>query len=168
MKNINLEDNKKVTFAFASVGLYYTAKYAMSALSGFLKYCVLPRRNLQSRYGGGYALVTGSSDGIGKEYALNLARAGFDIILMARDQVKLDAVAKEIKERYNVKTMVIVYDFSKLASLASVEELRCILNKRLPSDVSILVNNVGCAKTGLLHKHSIFDAMRQINVNINA
>ena len=46
---------------------------------------VLPRRNLKSRYGGGWALVTGASDGIGKEYSMELAKSGFNIVLMARD-----------------------------------------------------------------------------------
>ena len=63
---------------------------------------------------------------------------------------------------------MICYDFSKLATLESVQELKVILNRYLPADVSILVNNVGCSKTGMLDKHSIWDTMRQINVNINS
>lgn len=133
-----------------------------------MKYCVLPRRNLLKRYGGGWALVTGASDGLGKEYARNLARSGFNVILMARDEDKLDLVAKEIKDDFKVNTMVIVYDFSRLATLASVEELKKLLMKRMPSDVSILVNNVGCSKVGRLDKQTVWDIMRQINVNINS
>ena len=129
---------------------------------------MLPRRRLHARYGGGYALVTGASDGLGKEYARNLAKEGFNLVLMARDQDKLDVVACEIRQEFKVKTIVICYDFSKLATLESVEELKLILAKRLPADVSILVNNVGCSKTGVLGKHSIWDTMRQINVNINS
>ena len=44
--------------------------------------------------------MTGASDGLGKEYARNLAQSGFDIILMARDIAKLEAVAKEIRDEY--------------------------------------------------------------------
>ena len=87
---------------------------------------------------------------------------------MARDSAKLEAVAKDIRTDFKVNTMVIVYDFSKLATPDSVQELEAILKKYLPSDVSILVNNVGCSKCGRLDKQSIWDAMRQINVNINA
>ena len=47
---------------------------------------------------------------------------------MARDQAKLDAVAQELRDDFKIKTIVIVYDFSKLASLESVEELRGVLN----------------------------------------
>jgi len=88
--------------ALAGFGAYFMAKVAYRAASGFLKYCVLPRRDLKSRYGGGYALVTGASDGIGKEYAKSLAKSGFDIVLVARDKAKLDQVAQEIRSEYAV------------------------------------------------------------------
>lgn len=87
---------------------------------------------------------------------------------MARDQQKLEAVAEEIRSEFKVKTIVVVYDFSKLATLESVTELKVLLTRSLPTDVSILVNNVGCSKTGLLDRHSVWDAMRQINVNVNS
>jgi len=54
--------------------------------------------NLSARYGGGWALVTGASDGIGKAYCHELAKSGFSIILMARSKDKLDEVAAEIAQ----------------------------------------------------------------------
>ena len=63
---------------------------------------------------------------------------------------------------------MICYDFSQLATIDSVNELKKILNQYLPSNVGILVNNVGCSKCGRLDKQSVWDAMRQINININA
>lgn len=118
---------KKVALGLAAYGGYYFAKFAYSALGKILKYCVLPRKNLYERYGGGYALVTGASDGLGKEYARNLAKAGFDIVLMARDETKLGIVAAELRQEFKVQTVVIVYDFAKLSSLESVEELKAML-----------------------------------------
>ena len=41
-------------------------------------------------------VVTGASDGIGKEYALQLAKAGFNILLVSRTAEKLESVASEI------------------------------------------------------------------------
>ena len=93
----------KMTFtALAAVGTYYLGRQLYSGLRGLTKYCLLPRRNLKERYGGGWALVTGASDGLGKQYALELARSGFNIILMARNAEKTEAVAKEIRDTYGV------------------------------------------------------------------
>jgi len=50
----------------AGIGAYYMTLNLLSALKGFWKYCLLWRKNLKDRYGGGWALVTGASDGIGK------------------------------------------------------------------------------------------------------
>ena len=61
-----------------------------------------------------------------------------------------------------------MYDFSKLASLETVEELKAKLEQKLPADVSILVNNVGCNKVALLDRLTTTEMMRMINVNINA
>lgn len=58
---------------------------------------MLPRLDIHSRYGGGWALITGASDGIGKQYAFELAKSGFNIVLMARDASKLAKVGAEIE-----------------------------------------------------------------------
>ena len=75
LKNIDIStsENKSVALAFATIGAIYFSKFAFWSLKGLFKYILLPRRNLYHRYGGGYALVTGASDGMGKEYARSLA-----------------------------------------------------------------------------------------------
>ena len=93
---------KGTALALAAYGSYRIGKFAYRALCGFTKYCLLPRGNLHSRYSGGYALITGASDGIGLGYARELAAAGFDVILMARNKEKLDKVAEEIRKEYKV------------------------------------------------------------------
>lgn len=128
---------------------------------------VVPRRNLHARYGGGWALVTGASDGLGEQYAHQLARSGFNIILMARNEAKLSEKAKEIRAAYNVETQVVVFDFAKLATPESVAELQGLLST-LKQDISILVNNVGTAEVGFLHNNSVQTVMTMINVNVNA
>ena len=125
------KSNKIAVTGLAAIGAYYLGSIAYKALKGFTLYCVLPRRDLKSRYGGGWALVTGYYDvnGIGKAYAHELAKSGFNIILMARNQEKLDKVAKEIEERYNVKTKVVIFDFSTLTDEASAQNLKDMLEK---------------------------------------
>jgi short-subunit dehydrogenase len=46
-----------------------------------------------------YPVVTGASDGIGREFALQLATAGFNVFLAARNPEKLQAVVREIRTR---------------------------------------------------------------------
>lgn len=100
---------------------------------------------------------------------MEFAKSGFNIVLMARDNTKLEGVAKQLRDTYTVQTKIIVYDFSRLSSQESAEELQAMLNKELEGiDLSVLVNNVGCAKFATLDKHSIWDSMRQVNVNINS
>ena len=48
------------------------------------------RKNLKARYGGGWALVTGASDGLGKCYAEEFAKMGFNIVLVGRNFDKLN------------------------------------------------------------------------------
>lgn len=91
LKSLNgMMDTKcnKFKFAltgFAAIGTMYLGMNAWTALKGFWKYCMVWRLNHKVRYGGGWALITGASDGIGKQYSHELARCGFNIILMARD-----------------------------------------------------------------------------------
>ena len=58
--------NKIAVTSFAAIGAYYLGVNIYSALRGLMKYMVMPRHDLSARYGGGWALVTGASDGIGK------------------------------------------------------------------------------------------------------
>ncbi|XP_055600001.1 inactive hydroxysteroid dehydrogenase-like protein 1 [Uranotaenia lowii] len=88
---------------------------------------------------GKWAVVTGSSDGIGKEYAINLARAGMNVVLISRTESKLVQVAAEIKEKYpTVEVKVLVIDFADGNKVYDQirEELQGL-------EVGILVNNAG-------------------------
>lgn len=70
-------------------------------LSKILLALVVPRSAKNNKKlsvaNGSWAIVTGASDGIGKEFALQLAALGFDIMLISRSKDKLQAVADEIK-----------------------------------------------------------------------
>lgn len=58
-------------------------------------------------------VVTGSTDGIGKAYAFELASKGFDLVLISRTQEKLDATADEIKQQHSdIEIKTIAFDFS--------------------------------------------------------
>ena len=70
--------------------------------------------DLKERYGPGWAIVTGGSDGIGREFAKDLAKKGFDVAISSRSQSKLDKVKEEIETLYpNRKVKTYSIDYSK-------------------------------------------------------
>ncbi|KAG5604858.1 hypothetical protein H5410_026350 [Solanum commersonii] len=69
-------------------------------------------KNLVQSYGS-WALITGSTDGIGKAFAFQLAQKGLNLILVARNLNKLQQVCYEIQaQNPNIKVKIIVVDFS--------------------------------------------------------
>lgn len=57
-------------------------------------------------------VITGSSDGIGKRYAYELASRGINVVLISRTESKLVQIAADIKAKYSVETKWIAADFS--------------------------------------------------------
>lgn len=94
-------------------------------------------KTLVERYGK-WAVITGSTDGIGRQYAIQLAARGLNIVLISRTVEKLIAVASEIEQKHQVKTKWIAADFSQGRPI--YDKLRQEL-EGIP--VGILVNNVG-------------------------
>jgi uncharacterized protein len=85
------------------------------------------------------ALVTGASAGIGKAFAEQLALAGHDLVLTARRQERLEALASELRAQRNVRVEVIAADLSDPAAPEAL--LAAIAARGLHVDV--LVNNAG-------------------------
>ena len=109
------------------------------------------------------ALVTGASAGIGRELAGILAREGHDLVLVARREPELTALAAELKEKYGADSRVISADLSKArAAQTVVKELG-------PSvEVDVLVNNAGFGGHGAFYERDRDADLRQIAVNITA
>ncbi|XP_012646023.1 very-long-chain 3-oxoacyl-CoA reductase [Microcebus murinus] len=86
---------------------------------------------------GEWAVVTGSTDGIGKSYAEELAKRGMKVVLISRSQDKLNQVSSEIKEKFKVETRTIAVDF------ASEDIYDKIKTGLAGLEIGVLVNNVG-------------------------
>ncbi|XP_016002326.2 very-long-chain 3-oxoacyl-CoA reductase [Rousettus aegyptiacus] len=86
---------------------------------------------------GEWAVVTGSTDGIGKSYANELAKRGMKIVLISRSQDKLNQVSSEIREKFKVETRTIAVDFT-------LEDIYDKIKVGLAGlQIGVLVNNVG-------------------------
>lgn len=109
----------------------------------------------------GTALVTGASSGIGAIYAERLAQRGYDLILVARQQDRLNALATRLRHESGRSVGFVVADLGVTEDLRRVEDI-------LSSDASIsmLVNNAGVGATaGLLESDpDKMDAMITLNV----
>jgi 17beta-estradiol 17-dehydrogenase / very-long-chain 3-oxoacyl-CoA reductase len=91
---------------------------------------------------GTWAVVTGASDGIGKEYAIQLAQKGFNLVLISRTASKLESLSTEINQKYAgsaIQCKILAMDFSKNDE-ADYAKLKALVDGL---DVGVLVNNVG-------------------------
>ncbi|CUM63279.1 uncharacterized protein PRCAT00000850001 [Priceomyces carsonii] len=123
------------------VGVFKLTTFLLSLFSLIADVFILPPVNFK-KYGAKkntWAIVTGASDGIGKEYSKLLAKKGFNLVLVSRTQQKLELLATEIETSFKVQTKVVAFDAS--ADETSNYELLSESISQLP--VTILVNNVG-------------------------
>jgi short-subunit dehydrogenase len=105
-------------------------------------------------------LITGASSGIGKQTAIEFAKLGSSIILVARRKNNLEQVENELKQ-FNVNTLVCTCDVSKKDQ---VEKMSKIVLKKFNS-IDILVNNAGFAIYGSVYDLSINDIESQMETN---
>ena len=105
-------------------------------------------------------LITGASSGIGATYADRLARRGHDLILVARDRQRLDAVAARLRRETGVAVETVIADLTQRADLAAVET-----QLRGDDRIGMLINNAGVAVSGpvLAADPDRLEAMIQLN-----
>ncbi len=110
----------------------------------------------------GTALVTGASSGIGEEFARQLARRGYDLVLVARRKDRLERLAATLSALDDVGVEVIQADLTTARGLAVVE-------KRLSAgDIQLLVNNAGVGSVGEFAQLPLEREVEQVDLNARA
>ena len=102
------------------------------------------------------ALITGASSGMGRDMAKILSQKGYDLILVARDEKKLEEVKKQLK----TETKIVVMDISNEENCKKIYEE----NK----DIDILINNAGFGDCGHFEETSLDKDIQMIHTNIIA
>ncbi|MBV8683830.1 MAG: SDR family oxidoreductase [Caulobacteraceae bacterium] len=108
-------------------------------------------------------LVTGASSGIGQVYAERFAARGHDVVLVARDEARLQTFAERLRRKSGVLVDVVRADLTDLADLERVEA-------RLRDDprIGVLINNAGAALPGGFPDQSPQDVGRLVGLNVTA
>lgn len=109
----------------------------------------------------GTALVTGASSGIGAIYAERLAARGFDLLLVARDEQRLEAAANKLRTEHGVRVEVLKADLTQKDDVLKLEQ-----RLRSDSSISLLLNNAGVAADGLLANADMEQLERLIQLNV--
>jgi uncharacterized protein len=111
----------------------------------------------------GIALITGASTGIGAIYADRLAKRGYDLILVARNQSRLAAQAGRLKNETGRSVETIAADLNDKADLARIET-----TLRTNANITVLVNNAGVGAAAPLLNSDVEKMDQMIRLNVIA
>ncbi|ODQ65435.1 3-ketoacyl-CoA reductase [Nadsonia fulvescens var. elongata DSM 6958] len=134
-----------VTILFIIIGAFKVSLFLFSYIYMIIQLFVLPPVDFK-KYGakkGAWALITGASDGIGKEYAIQLAKKGVNVLLVSRTESKLIELSKEISTKYNVEARYLAMDISADSPENYAKLNQLLQEKDVKGKISILINNVG-------------------------
>jgi len=150
-----------VFFGLLAYGLYKLALYIIPKV----KPTDLNKYKNQTKKS--YAIITGASEGIGAAWAKALAKKGFNLVLLARSEDKLNALSESIKIENKVDVIVIPIDLSKGDNESFWDSL---VAKFSSLDIAILVNNVGVVNylPGNIDTLEFGEITNMINLNVRA
>jgi uncharacterized protein len=108
---------------------------------------------------GPWALITGASSGIGREFARQVAAAGINVVLAARRRSLLEELGHTLKDRYGVEHRVVEADFFESGLLDKLSAATDNL------DIGLVVSNAGTGELGEFLKRNREDLLRMVRLN---
>jgi len=134
-----------LNYLITGLGLATAIYLAFRFVRFLLTYVILPSGKYNpKKYGAGqgsWALITGSSDGIGKAFAEELAKDGFNLFLVSRTESKLKDLVDSLSNKYKIEAKYLAVDLSKGVK-EGLHQIKPHL-EGLEGKLSMLVNNVG-------------------------
>jgi uncharacterized protein len=118
---------------------------------------------MADRQSRGTALITGASTGIGAVYADRLARRGYNLVIVARNQDRLNSLAKKLTTATGRSIEVVAADLTKSTDVSKVEN---ILNE--DASITMLVNNAGVGSVASILQADVNVMQQMIDLNITA
>ena len=115
----------------------------------------------QTKYGP-WALVTGSSSGIGEEFAWQLAAKGLNLVLAARRKKVLDELAGKLETQHGVSVRAVEADLADARSILTIDQATQDI------DIGLLVSNAGTGSPGAFLKQDPDLEARLIHLNVTA
>jgi len=149
--------------AYAIVGS--VALYCVANATTFIwKTMLRPGHDLKKKYGG-WAVVTGCTDGIGKAFCEELAKKNIPLLLVSRTESKLENLASELKSKHGESYQVkwVAADFGN----ATESTWKSVLEAINSIDVGILINNVGLSYPHAEYLHNLDDELISQLIKIN-
>ncbi len=122
---------------------------------------VIARTDHARRYGP-WAVVTGASEGIGREFAKDLARRGLHLVLVARRETLLHTLAAELSQRHGIECRVIAVD------MADADAVTRLADATRALDVGLLVAAAGFGSSGELADGALDNELNMVDVNCRA
>ena len=108
------------------------------------------------------ALVTGASSGIGEEFARQLGRRGYNLVLVARRSDRLDLLAGTLSAVHGVQVEVVPADLTTQKGMTAVER------RIRAGDIDLLVNNAGLGSVGEFARLPLEREVEQVHLNVRA
>jgi uncharacterized protein len=111
---------------------------------------------------GPWGFVTGATEGIGRAIAAELGRAGFNLVLVARRQPELDAVANSLTDQFGVETLCLTEDLTDPTAIERIADRTGHL------DVGLAVLAAGFGSVGEFVRSDLSTELDMIAVNVSA
>lgn len=150
--------------ALSLLGFFTILRHATSVVQWVFRAFLRPSKDL--RCYGSWGVITGATDGIGKSFAYQLARAGLNLILVSRSSTKLKAVSEDIQSQFpDTKVKIIELDFTEDDISAGIAEIEEVIEDL---DVGVLINNVGITYPNASFFHEVDEKvwMNVFKVNV--